>query len=575
MEIFEFLHLTTRRLFAMVVVTLLAGAATAAVLVNDSTDSYEAEAVVFLGQVLPADRSTFAVAPFAGDLEVLLSLDPTLDDVAAASGVDRIPTLGLTTRQISNGTAVGIRAVASTPELAETIASEAARVGLSTLLQQERNRAQRTLEAVNRQLLQVRADLEQFRDANVTQDTNFEIGTAVEERTAIQEQLLNPNLTAAAQDTLESRRQELNDEIDRLVPLQAAYNELDRELLGVEAALSGAKQEIAAADALIVSSASGDFVVTTPATAVSNQSTLRAGVVASMIVAILLSIGFFVLIDRRRSNKQGGDSPEIEPPGQRLDRPSSTSEQPESEQDVRSTDVADDTTEDSSADDGSADAPPDAAAPADTSALTCVCGRVCLTASGLSSHQRACKTYDESLSTDHPEPLSADQESSVDDGDDDDAAEPAFPFQAPTGSPLRVLISDFGAPDDSEQRSHGVLKEALEDAGLDEGKSYKIVNAISDSDSQIRQAEEAIDDGVSIILLIGCDPETSATIASMAAESGVEIVEYSDLGAGLAALGAADTNDTETEDDAADGQSTNDDEHNAADEQSTVEAVKG
>ena len=274
MEIFEFLHLTTRRLFAMVVVTLLAGAATAAVLVNDSTDSYEAEAVVFLGQVLPADRSTFAVAPFAGDLEVLLSLDPTLDDVAAASGVDRIPTLGLTTRQISNGTAVGIRAVASTPELAETIASEAARVGLSTLLQQERNRAQRTLEAVNRQLLQVRADLEQFRDANVTQDTNFEIGTAVEERTAIQEQLLNPNLTAAAQDTLESRRQELNDEIDRLVPLQAAYNELDRELLGVEAALSGAKQEIAAADALIVSSASGDFVVTTPATAVSNQSTL-------------------------------------------------------------------------------------------------------------------------------------------------------------------------------------------------------------------------------------------------------------------------------------------------------------
>ena len=530
MEIFDFLHLTTRRLIAMVVVALLAGAATALVLASDSTDSYEADAIVFLGQVLPADRSTFAVAPFAGDLETLLSLDPTREDVATASGVDDIPITDLSTRQISNGTAVGIRAVAPTAALAETIASEAARVGLSTLLEQERNRAQRNLEAVDRQLLQVRADLETFRGDNGTLDPVFEFLSAADERLALQAELATSDLTAASRETLEARQLELNDEILRLAPLQAPYNELDRALLGAEDTLSDAKQEVAAADALLAGAASGDFVVTTPAAAISNQSTLRAGIVASMIVVLLLSIGLFVKIDRDRSTAQHEELPGPDSDDQRVHQQSSDTEHVE---------IAEDATEHAPPDDTSTSTSTTAETP--TEALTCVCGRVCRTPRGLSVHRRACETHQRSQGPDNSENDAATSETSVDDAQE----EPAATVQAQPGAPLRVLVSELGASEDREHSNHRMLTRALETAGLNEGESFTIVNARGDGFTQVRQAEQAIHDGVSVILLIGSDPETSATIAIMADKAGVEIVEQRVHATGFPPPGNGTTTETE------------------------------
>jgi methylmalonyl-CoA mutase cobalamin-binding subunit len=551
-EIFQYLHLSTRRLIAVVVVALLVGAATAFVLVKDSTDSYEAEAVIFLGQVLPADRSTFAVAPFAGDLDALLSLDPIREAVATASGVDNISTTDLTTRKISNGTAVGVRAVALEPELAESMASEAAKIGLSTLLDQELTREQRNLEAVERQLLEVRAELEQFRGSNAVFDPTFEFRTAVEERRAVAVQLSDPQITAANQEALELRQQELNDEVDRLAPLQAPYNELDRALLGAESALSNAKQGVAAADAVLASATSGDFVVIAPATAISNQSTLLAGVVASMIVVVLLSIGLFVRMDRRRSAALHEELPKPESRGQRGDQTPSGSQlaavaanaavaaDPQDSVVSEVSDVSAASTHDDDTSTGPSTASD--ATPEEEQSPACVCGRVFRTERGYSTHRQYCDTYQQSHTDDDDD----DDDGDGDDGDVDVDSATAADGAKP-GAPVRVLVSELGTSEHGGPGGSFLLKQALEAAGLSEGTSFTIVNA-PDGFTQVRQAEQAIDDGVSVILLIGSDPTTSATIAKMADEAGVEVVEQSATGFASDTGNGAETEHHEDED---------------------------
>ena len=125
-----------------------------------------------------------------------------------------------------------------------------------------------------------------------------------------------------------------------------------------------------------------------------------------------------------------------------------------------------------------------------------------------------------------------------------------------------MLISELGASEDQQLQSHHSLKQALEAAGLSEGLSFTIANA-PDPFTQIRQAEQAIDDGVSVILLVGSDTETSATITMMAEEAGVEIVEQR--------VPAARSTDPL----AGEGDSSEPDHHVADDDQTVAKTVAG
>jgi hypothetical protein len=528
-EIFNFLHLTTRRLIPVVVAALLAGTATAFVLV-DEADSYEAEVVVFLGQALPPDRSTFAVGPFAGDLEVLLSLDPVQDEVARASGIDAIEIDGLVTQQIANGTAMSIRATAATPEVAELIATEAARVGLTTLLKQERTRARRSLDSAELQLLATRADLEQFRGNNQTQDPTVEYRIAIDEQTSLQVQLLNTALTPASRNALEERQTEVRAEIERLAPLQAPYNELDRAAVGTETAVNQAKQELSETESLLAGAASGDVEISTPAGIASTRGTLVAGVVASMVVVVLLSIGLFTLLDARKRDRNPSEQIAIGPGHLRTDEMMSTIEQGEpdrgaeqgepergAEPDEADTGVSGDRTES-----------PRTAGPENV----CVCGRVCRSVGGLRSHQRACEIFQESPAGD-----------STDQGGTVISAESADPSQrseidASDAQPIWVLVGaanrkrteKTGTMPDSatselwEDDRSRLLKQSFEDAGLTQDHPLTIVNARGDAYHQIGQAKQAIEDGAAVIVLIDGESDAVSMINELAAEAGIRVV---------------------------------------------------
>jgi hypothetical protein len=487
-------------LIAVIVIAVLAGAVTAFILTDNAVDEYEAEVVVFLGQALPSDRSTFAVAPFAGDLSVLLSLDPVRAQVATASGVDAIAVDDLATEQIANGTAVSIRATAPTPEMAETVASEAARVGLRTLLEQEQDRGQRSLDAAELRLLEARADVEQFRGENGTEDPISEYRIAVDEATSLQIQLLNTGLTADLRASFEARQEELKTEIGRLVPLQPPYAELDRAAVGSETAVSNAKQELSETEALLAGAASGDFEVSTPAAIVSNRSTLIAGVLASMIVVVLLSILFFALIDRRKRNPTpkeqlaigSGESPPGESPPDETTSPieQSTSDVGDERPRVPSPAVG----VASSLDDGA------------EQELVCVCGRVCLTGSGLSSHQRACEIYQQFVAEDATDPADADGSAS-------------------SADPIWVLVPDSATADLWHDDRSGLRERVFENAGLSDDDHLMIVNTHGDSYNQIGYAEQAIAQGAAVIVLIRSESAAaSSLISELAGEAGVRIV---------------------------------------------------
>ena len=66
----------------------------------------------------------------------------------------------------------------------------------------------------------------------------------------------------------------------------------------------------------------------------------------------------------------------------------------------------------------------------------------------------------------------------------------------------------------------------FEEAGLTEGDDFTIVNAEGDAATQQSQAEQAIADGASVIVLTSLDTGSGSTIIDLAKDAGVEVVEY-------------------------------------------------
>ena len=89
-----------------------------------------------------------------------------------------------------------------------------------------------------------------------------------------------------------------------------------------------------------------------------------------------------------------------------------------------------------------------------------------------------------------------------------------------------VLLPDTATSDRWEKDDRRFFGEAFEAAGLVEGYDFTIVNAEGDAVTQQSQAEQAIADGASVIVLTSLDTGSGGAIIDQAKEAGIDVVEY-------------------------------------------------
>jgi D-xylose transport system substrate-binding protein len=109
--------------------------------------------------------------------------------------------------------------------------------------------------------------------------------------------------------------------------------------------------------------------------------------------------------------------------------------------------------------------------------------------------------------------------------DDDDGGQAASDGGGDEGS-IWVLLPDTASSDRWEQEDAPFFTEAFEAAGLSEGDDFTVVNAEGDAATQQSQAEQAIADGASVIVLTSLDTGSGATIIDQAKDEGIAVVEY-------------------------------------------------
>ena len=108
------------------------------------------------------------------------------------------------------------------------------------------------------------------------------------------------------------------------------------------------------------------------------------------------------------------------------------------------------------------------------------------------------------------------------DDDDDGAADTGAETSAGGEGSIWVLLPDSASSARWESDDRRFFGEAFTEAGVD----HTIVNAEGDAATQQQQAEQAIADGASVILLVSLDTGSGATIIDQAKEAGVKVVEY-------------------------------------------------
>jgi D-xylose transport system substrate-binding protein len=111
-------------------------------------------------------------------------------------------------------------------------------------------------------------------------------------------------------------------------------------------------------------------------------------------------------------------------------------------------------------------------------------------------------------------------------GDDDGDGETGATGTEDGGGPIWVLLPDTASSDRWEGDDLPLFTESFEAAGLVNGEDFNVVNAEGDTATQQSQAEQAIADGASVIVLTSIDTGSGATIIDQAKEAGVQVLEY-------------------------------------------------
>src|SRR5688572_9697391 len=89
-----------------------------------------------------------------------------------------------------------------------------------------------------------------------------------------------------------------------------------------------------------------------------------------------------------------------------------------------------------------------------------------------------------------------------------------------------VLLPDTESSTRWEEDDRRFFGQFFSDEGLADGEDFTIVNAEGDAATQQSQAEQAIADGASVIVLTSLDTGSGAANIDQAAEAGVDVVEY-------------------------------------------------
>ena len=115
----------------------------------------------------------------------------------------------------------------------------------------------------------------------------------------------------------------------------------------------------------------------------------------------------------------------------------------------------------------------------------------------------------------------SDSDSDSDDGDDAMA-------DGETGR-IAVLLPDSASSARWENDDRRFLKEAFEAAGLVEGENFTISNAEGDAATMQTQAEAALTDGATVILMVPLDAGSGAAIIDSAHAAGAVVIDYDRL----------------------------------------------
>ena len=115
------------------------------------------------------------------------------------------------------------------------------------------------------------------------------------------------------------------------------------------------------------------------------------------------------------------------------------------------------------------------------------------------------------------------------DDDDDDGGDEAAATTAEEGGgadgSIWVLLPDSASSDRWEKDDRRYFEEAFDAAGVE----YNIVNAEGEANTQLQQAEQAINAGAKVILLVNLSSESGATIVQTARDADVKVVDYDRL----------------------------------------------
>jgi D-xylose transport system substrate-binding protein len=88
-----------------------------------------------------------------------------------------------------------------------------------------------------------------------------------------------------------------------------------------------------------------------------------------------------------------------------------------------------------------------------------------------------------------------------------------------------VLLPDSASSDRWEEDDRRFFGQKFEAEGIE----HNIVNAEADANTQLQQAEQAINEGAKVILLVNLSSESGATIIETAREADVKVVDYDRL----------------------------------------------
>ncbi len=117
-----------------------------------------------------------------------------------------------------------------------------------------------------------------------------------------------------------------------------------------------------------------------------------------------------------------------------------------------------------------------------------------------------------------------------DDADSDDADAGSDDADAvAAGGKIAVLLPDSASSARWENDDRRFLKAAFEEAGLVEGEDFTISNAEGDAATMQTQAEAALTDGATVLLMVPLDAGSGAAIIDTAHAAGAVVIDYDRL----------------------------------------------